>query len=93
MLLLYLENNSDLDNIDFTTTGQYIKIGVDYNAYENWLDMENAIYIGARYGFSTFNHKVNSGIINADPIFGEQSISIPQEFDGLNAHWAELVIG
>ncbi|NNC69472.1 MAG: hypothetical protein HKN90_01465 [Flavobacteriaceae bacterium] len=89
----YLENNSDLDNIDFTTTGQYIKMGADYNAYENWLDMENAIYIGARYGFSTFNHKVNSGIINADPIFGEQSISLPQEFDGLNAHWAELIIG
>lgn len=89
----YLENNSDLDNIDFTTEGQYIKIGADYNAYENWLDMENAIYLGLRYGLSTFTHKVNSGILNADPIFGDQPITAPQEFDGLNAHWVELVIG
>ncbi|MDJ0644987.1 MAG: DUF6048 family protein [Flavobacteriaceae bacterium] len=89
----YLENRSDLDNIDFTTDGQYIKLGVDYNAYENWLDMENAIYLGIRYGFSTFSHTLNEGIINADPIFGELPVSAPQEFDGLNAHWAELVVG
>jgi hypothetical protein len=31
------------------------KKGFDYNAYENWLDMENIISIGLRYGFSTFN--------------------------------------
>lgn len=88
----HLENKSDLDNINFTTEGQYAKIGVDYNAYENWLDMENAIYLGIRYGFSTFTQTLNSGILNADPLFGEQQIT-PQEFDGLNAHWAELVIG
>jgi hypothetical protein len=27
-----------------------IKVGFDYNAYENWLDMENVISIGMRYG-------------------------------------------
>ena len=89
----YLENKSDLDNINFTTDGQYIKIGADYNAYENWLDMENAIYLGIRYGFSTFTQTLNDGILSADALFGEQPVTAPQEFDGLSAHWAELVIG
>lgn len=89
----FLENETDLDNINFTTEGQYIKIGADYNAYENWLDMENLIYIGARYGFSTFSQTLNSGRLNADALFGEQPISAPQEFNGLNAHWVELVVG
>ena len=89
----YLENTTDLDNINFTTEGQYIKIGADYNAYENWLDMENLIYVGARYGFSTFSQTLNSGILNADPLFGEQAINAPVEFTGLNAHWIELVVG
>ena len=51
----YLENTTDEDFINFTTNGSYIKAGVDYNAYENWLDMENAIYVGFRYGYSTFS--------------------------------------
>ena len=89
----YLENTTDLDNLNFTTEGQYIKIGADYNAYENWLDMENLIYVGARYGFSTFSQTLNSGILSSDAIFGEQAITAPQEFTGLNAHWIELVVG
>jgi hypothetical protein len=34
----------------FYNKGSYL--GFDYNAYENWLDMENIISIGLRYGFS-----------------------------------------
>jgi len=89
----YLENTTDLDNLNFNTEGQYIKIGADYNAYENWLDMENLIYVGARYGFSTFSQTLNSGILSADSLFGEQPITAPREFTGLNAHWLELVVG
>ena len=90
----YLKNKSDLDNISFTTDGQYIKIGADYNAYENWLDMENAIYLGIRYGFSTFSHTLNSGtILSTDPLVPDQPITAPKNFNGLNAHWAELLIG
>ena len=89
----YNEKTKDLDLLNFTTKGQYIKAGLDYNAYENWLNMENIIYFGFRYGFSTFNHTLNSGIINNDPFLPEQEITTPREFDGLNAHWAELIIG
>src|SRR5690606_9448053 len=44
----------DDDQLNFTTSGTYIKLGVDFNAYENWLDMENMIYAGLRYGFSNY---------------------------------------
>ena len=36
------------DQINFTTKGTYFKVGFDYNAHENWLDLENVISIGLR---------------------------------------------
>ncbi|TDE28820.1 hypothetical protein E0I61_10535 [Flavobacterium ranwuense] len=83
------------DRVNFTTKGSYLKAGFDYNAYENWLDMENIISIGMRYGFSTFNQQLNSyRIYNANPYFGEVPV-IPsgQKFDGLTASWIEVVAG
>jgi hypothetical protein len=32
----------------------YLKVGFDYNAYENWLDMENIISIGFALWFQYF---------------------------------------
>ena len=86
---------TDDDRLNFTTKGSYIKAGFDYNAYENWLDMENIISIGMRYGFSTFNQQLNSyRIYNANPYFGEVPV-IPsgQKYDGLTASWIEVVAG
>ncbi len=89
----YLENTRAEDFINFTTDGQYIKAGVDYNAYENWLDMENLIYIGFRYGFSTFNQTLNSAFSTNDPFFPTQQVETPVKYDNLNAQWAEFVVG
>ncbi|HPE83907.1 MAG TPA: DUF6048 family protein [Aequorivita sp.] len=76
------------------TSGSYAKIGFDYNAYENWLGMENAITLGLRYGFSTFKQELSSYRIYTDnPAFPTQTIYESQEFSGLTAHWAELIIG
>jgi hypothetical protein len=86
---------TDDDRVNFTTKGSYLKVGFDYNAYENWLDMENIISIGMRYGFSTFNQQLNSyRIYNANPYFAETPI-IPsgKKFDGLSASWIEVVAG
>ncbi|MFV8362742.1 DUF6048 family protein [Flavobacterium sp. ZT3P35] len=86
---------TDDDRLNFTTKGSYIKAGFDYNAYENWLDMENIISIGMRYGFSTFNQQLNSyRIYNANPYFGEAPvIESGQKYDGLTASWIEVVAG
>lgn len=76
------------------TSGSYAKVGFDYNAYENWLGMENAITVGLRYGFSTFKQELLSYRIYTDnPAFPTETIYDPQEFSGLTAHWAELIIG
>ncbi|RPE00034.1 hypothetical protein EGM88_01875 [Aureibaculum marinum] len=90
----YLENTTDEDFMNFTTNGSYIKLGVDYNAYENWLDMENMIYVGFRYGFSVFNHTLNSYIINNDAFYDDlTSPKNGQNFNNLNAHWGEIILG
>lgn len=76
------------------TSGSYAKVGFDYNAYENWLGMENAITVGLRYGFSTFKQELLSYRIYTDnPAFPTETIYDPQESTGLTAHWAELIIG
>jgi hypothetical protein len=54
--------------------GFILKAGFDYNAYENWLDMEYYFH-RMRYGFSTFNQQLNSyRIYNANPYFGEAPV-------------------
>lgn len=86
---------TDDDRVNFTTKGSYLKVGFDYNAYQNWLNMENIISIGLRYGFSTFNQQLNSyKIYNSNPYFGE-TIVIPsgKKFDGLTASWIEVAAG
>ena len=69
----YRDHTRQEDFFNFSTKGQYIKLGVDYNAYKNWLGMENMIVVGLRYGFSTFSHTVNEYTINADPFLPERT--------------------
>lgn len=79
----------------FTTKGSYIKVGFDYNGYKNWLNMENIISIGLRYGASTFSQQLNTyKIYNANPYFGEvPEIISGEKFNGLSASWIEVVAG
>lgn len=81
--------------LNFTTKGTYFRVGFDYNFYENWLDMENKVYIGMRYGVSTFSQRLNSyKLYNANPYFEETPTVFPNEvFNGLTAQWLEVVVG
>ncbi len=81
--------------LNFTTNGTFIKVGFDYNLYENWLDMENMVYIGARYGVSSFSQTLNSyKIYNRYPYFGfPQNIESGEKFSGLSAQWLEVLVG
>jgi len=86
--------NSDLPNIDNTTSGSYIKAGFNYNTYENWFGMNNLIYAGLRAGFSSFNHELeNYTIYTTNTVFGDDTRNVNQRFSGLNATWLELKIG
>lgn len=87
---------TDDTRLNFTTKGSYLKVGFDYNTYENWLDMENIISVGLRYGASTFSQELNSyKIYNSSPYFGETPVIIPTDgkFNGLTASWMEVVAG
>jgi hypothetical protein len=86
---------TDDERLNFTTKGSYLKVGFDYNGYQNWLNMENIISIGLRYGASTFSQELNSyKIYNANPYFVEAPIlASGDKFNGLTASWIEVVAG
>ncbi|MGC4039231.1 MAG: DUF6048 family protein [Flavobacterium sp.] len=85
----------DNDQLNFTTKGTYLKVGFDYNSYQNWLDMENIISVGLRYGISSFSQTLNSyQVYNPNHYFGDEPVVISGEkFDGLSAQWIEVVAG
>ncbi|PZD77033.1 DUF6048 family protein [Mesonia sp. K7] len=80
--------------LDGKTSGNYIKLGANYNTYENWLNMQNEIFVGLRYGFSTFSHELDRyAIYTTDKYFETDIRNQAQEFSGLTASWAELQVG
>jgi len=82
------------DRLNFTTKGTYFKVGFDYNSFENWLDMENMIYVGMRYGVSSFSHTLNTyKIYDPTNYYGETIITSGAKFDNLNASWVEVIGG
>lgn len=99
------EETSDEDYTNSTSKGNYIRLGINYNAYENWLDMNNEIFVGFRYGFSLFDQTLNSYTHNVttDPdnvinpangnYFPANSINTPITTSSLNAHWSEFILG
>ena len=99
------EETSDEDYTNSTSKGNYIRLGINYNAYENWLDMNNEIFVGFRYGFSLFDQTLNSYTPNVttDPdnvinpangnYFPANSINTPISTSSLNAHWSEFILG
>jgi len=81
--------------VNYTTKGSYFKIGIDYNAYKNWLDMENAIFVGLRYGLSSYKNTLNSHtVFNSDSYWGESGLKTePINYDSSTTHLVELIIG
>jgi len=83
------------DRLNTSAKGTYIKVGFDYNSYENWLDMRNMVFIGLRYGASTFSQQLNSyKLYNTSTYFPEAPTVVSGEkFNGLSAQWLEVVVG
>src|SRR5690606_4607265 len=88
------EKTVDDDRLNFTTKGTYFKVGFDYNSFENWLDMENMIYVGMRYGVSSHSQTLNTyKIYDPTNYYGETILTSGEKFDGLNASWLEVIGG
>lgn len=88
------EETDDEDYTNSTAKGSYLRLGINYNAYENWLDMNNEIFQGYRYGFSLFDQTLNSYTPNVNSTyFPANGITTPITASSLNAHWSELIVG
>lgn len=80
--------------LNFTTSGSYIKFGADYNMHENWPGLRNMIYLGFRYSISTFSQTLNSyQIYDNTGYFGETVIYPNREYSGLSSQWLEVIAG
>lgn len=96
-----LESQSSAEVVsiyDYTTSGSYLKIGVDFNTYENWYGQNNSIYVGGRYAVSSFSQTLNSfNFYDSNRYWNPngfvQGAMDPEEFSGLNASWLEFVFG
>lgn len=90
------ENKTTIDNrLNFTTKGSYLRVGPEWNFYQNWLDMENMITVGFRYGTSTFSQELNSYKIYDTSVYFPETTTViaGTKYNGLSAHWAEVVTG
>ena len=80
--------------LNFNTEGTFLKLGVNYNVYNNREGMNNEIYVGFRYAIGKFNHKLNSyTIYNLDNYWNQNLVNSNIDFNNLNANWFELVFG
>ncbi len=84
----------ETNQIDYETSGSFIKAGADYNFYRNWLTMDNMIYVGFRVGASTFDQKLNRfDFFRETDVFPADSRFPNEEFNGLTAFWGEIQAG
>ena len=84
------------ENINFNSTGSFLRVGLDYNLFKNWIGMDNSIYVGFRYGNSSFSNKIlNYEVRNKDSYFSNlvedefQTI----EYSNLSGNWIEILLG
>ena len=84
------------ENVNFTSTGDYLKFGFDYNLFNNWTGMDNSIYLGMRFATSSFNNKIDSYTVrNPDSYWSNNVLDNYGTINhsNQNANWIELLVG
>lgn len=90
----YEEETSKEDFTNSTAKGSYLRVGFNFNAYENWLDMNNEIFLGFRYGLSFFDQTLNEFTPNVNTTyFPANQITMASQTNNLTAHWSEFMAG
>lgn len=80
--------------LNFNTKGSFIKIGANYNVFNNFENLENEIYVGFRISSSKFDHQLNSfTIYSKDQYWNQNKITNTEFFKDLSATWFELIFG
>ena len=77
-------------DITYSTSAPFFRAGIDFNILKNKL-MDNRLYVGARYGISSFKFDM-SGPVMTDPIWGGSS---PYNYRDAasTSSWLEIVFG
>ena len=92
------------EQLNFTTNGSYVKLGVDYNFFNNWKGMDNSLFVGIRISNSIHSHKVNEYILYENysaadfkNSYFERSVinegNLIGEREQLNSNWIEVLFG
>jgi len=86
------------DLYNFTTSGSYIKAGIDYNTYGNWYGEQNMITLGGRYAVSSHSQTVNDyQLFDSNRYWSPEDFVVgseaSREFSGRAKSWLEMVVG
>ena len=84
------------ENINFNSSGNFLRIGFNYNMFNNWVGMDNSIYLGLRYATSNFSNSIlDYTVRNQDSYFSNLVNSKYQtnEYSNLSGNWIEIVAG
>lgn len=88
------EHRTKEDFFTAFTSGSYLRLGANYNVYKNWLDMNNEIFIGFRYGISAFDQTLESFTINSGDTYFLGDLNTANRVDtGLSSQWLEFMVG
>ena len=93
-----LDTTKQVEQVNFTTNGNYFKVGFDYNMFENLEGMNNHITLGARIGSSRHDQTLNSyTILDRTRYWTNSDLPITNGFatgerPDLNALWFEVVL-
>tara|TARA_B110000114_G_scaffold29135_1_gene29809 strand:- start:153 stop:890 length:738 start_codon:yes stop_codon:yes gene_type:complete len=91
------KKTTDAQELNFTSSGSYIKIGFDYNMYKNWTGMNNDVYVGMRYGRSIHTQTLNNYLVYITHHYWDTPRTSTGFANGeretLSAGWLEFVFG
>lgn len=87
----YEKHLTDNNLLNLYTAGTYYKLGVMYNLYRNWLDMDNDVCIGINYAYAHFDYLLHSYRINQPgAIYTPEPVIVDRSFNNNSAQWFEL---
>lgn len=83
---------NDANDMHYKTSAPYFRIGMDYNVFYLKPYLPGYLYLGLRYGMSSFSYDV-SGPDMSDPNYG--GTTVPFSYSGMKskASWLEGVVG